>query len=60
MPSRSAALGPSSDTPASKVIVPGSRLMHASENLHQRGFARAVVADQRDDFARENVEAQCR
>ena len=29
----------------------GIRLLHAAENFHQRAFARAVLADDGDDFA---------
>ena len=39
-----------------KVIVPLVGWMHAGENLDQRRFAGAVVADQRDDFAGVDVE----
>ena len=35
---------------------PGVRLVDAAEDFHQRGFARAVLADQRDDLARINFE----
>ena len=34
----------------------GARLMHAGQDLDERRFARAVVADERDDLAGMNVE----
>ena len=39
-----------------KRIVPDARLMHARENLDERRFAGAVVADERNDLARMDVE----
>ena len=39
------------DGVAVKLNGAGGRLVDAGEDLHQRGFARAVVADQRDYLA---------
>ncbi|ETN72217.1 hypothetical protein NECAME_18964, partial [Necator americanus] len=38
----------------------GARLMHARKNLHERRFARAVVADEGDYLARMHVELDIR
>ena len=35
---------------------PAVGLINAAENFHQRGFARAVFARKRDDFARIDLE----
>ena len=38
--------------------VAGRRAMHARDHFHERRLAGAVVADQRDDFARIDLEAE--